>query len=292
VITYSFTSPKSSDRLGLPPNDVRRKHLRILNPLTEDFSVLRTSLIPGLLETACYNLSWKNSNLKLFELKRVFLPQEGEKLPKEIKYLAGLAIGMERDPYWAVASRTIDFYDVKGCVEDLLEGLQIKGITFQRAEDIPYLHPGKASRILAEKEGLGILGEVHPQVLSHYDIPGRAYLFEIDFEQMVRWAGEGRRFRPLPKFPAVYRDLSIVVDDALEVERIFEAIWSFQQPFIDEVNLFDVYRGAPIPEGKKGISYRIRYQASDRTLTDEEVNRYHEKIIFQLMEIFRAELRR
>ena len=292
VITYSFTSPKSSDRLGLPPNDVRRKHLRILNPLTEDFSVLRTSLIPGLLETACYNLSWKNSNLKLFELKRVFLPQEGEKLPKEIKYLAGLAIGMERDPYWAVASRTIDFYDVKGCVEDLLEMLQIKGITFQRAEDIPYLHPGKASRILAEKEGLGILGEVHPQVLSHYDIPGRAYLFEIDFEQVVRWAGEGRRFRPLPKFPAVYRDLSIVVDDALEAERISGAIWSFQQPFIDEVNLFDVYRGAPIPEGKKGISYRIRYQASDRTLTDEEVNRYHEKIIFQLVEIFRAELRR
>jgi phenylalanyl-tRNA synthetase beta chain len=292
VITYSFTSPKSCDLLGLPPNDVRRKHLRILNPLTEDFSVLRTSLIPGLLETACYNLSWKNSNLKLFELKRVFLPQEGEKLPKEIKYLAGLAIGMERDPHWAVASRTIDLYDVKGCVEDLLEGLQIKGITFQRAEDIPYLHPGKASRILAEKEGLGILGEVHPQVLSHYDIPGRAYLFEIDFEQMVRWAGEGRRFRPLPKFPAVYRDLSIVVDDALEVERISGAIWSFQQPFIDEVNLFDVYRGAPIPEGKKGISYRIRYQASDRTLTDEEVNRYHEKIIFQLVEIFRAELRR
>ena len=292
VITYSFTSPKSSDLLGLPPNDVRRKHLRILNPLTEDFSVLRTSLIPGLLETACYNLSWKNSNLKLFELKKVFLSQEGEKLPKEIKYLAGLAIGMERDPYWAVASRTIDFYDVKGCVEDLLEMLQIKGITFQRAEDIPYLHPGKASRILSEKEGLGILGEVHPQVLSHYDIPGRAYLFEIDFEQVVRWAGEGRRFRPLPKFPAVYRDLSMVVDDALEVERISEAIWSFQQPFIDEVNLFDVYRGAPIPEGKKGISYRIRYQASDRTLTDEEVNRYHEKIIFQLMEIFRAELRR
>jgi phenylalanyl-tRNA synthetase beta chain len=199
---------------------------------------------------------------------------------------------MERDPHWAVASRTIDLYDVKGCVEDLLEGLQIKGITFQRAEDIPYLHPGKASRILAEKEGLGILGEVHPQVLSHYDIPGRAYLFEIDFEQMVRWAGEGRRFRPLPKFPVVYRDLSIVVDDALEVERISGAIWSFQQPFIDEVNLFDVYRGAPIPEGKKGISYRIRYQASDRTLTDEEVNRYHEKIIFQLVEIFRAELRR
>lgn len=292
VITYSFTSPSSCDLLGVHPDDPRNRHLRILNPLTEDFSVLRTSLIPGLLEAARYNLSWKNLNLKLFELKKVFLPQEGEKLPKEVKYLTGLAIGLDQDPHWAFVPRSIDFYDVKGCVEDLLEALQIKGVKFERAEDIPFLHPGKASRIFGEKEVLGILGEVHPQVLGHYEIHGRAYLFEIDFEQMVKWAGEGKRFSPLPKFPAVYRDLSMVVDDALEVEKVSEAIWAFQQPFIDEVNLFDVYRGAPIPEGKKGISYRIRYQASDRTLTDEEVNRYHERIIFQLMGIFQAELRR
>jgi len=292
VITYSFTSPTSCDLLGVHPEDPRNRHLRILNPLTEDFSVLRTSLIPGLLETARYNLSWKNLNLKLFELKKVFLPREGEKLPKEVKYLTGLAIGLDQDPHWAFVPRSIDFYDVKGCVQDLLEVLQIKGVKFERAEDIPFLHPGKASRIFNEKEVLGILGEIHPQVVSHYEIHGRAYLFEIDFEQMVKWAGEGKRFSPLPKFPAVYRDLSMVVDDALEAEKVSEAIWAFQQPFIDEVNLFDVYRGAPIPEGKKGISYRIRYQASDRTLTDEEVNRYHEKVIFQLMGIFQAELRR
>jgi phenylalanyl-tRNA synthetase beta chain len=292
VITYSFTSPTSSDFLGVHPDDPRNRHLRILNPLTEDFSVLRTSLIPGLLEAARYNLSWKNLNLKLFELKKVFFPQEGEKLPKEVKYLTGLAIGLDQDPQWAFVPRSIDFYDVKGCVEDLLEVLQIKGVKFERAEDIPFLHPGKASRIFKEKEVLGILGEIHPQVLGHYEIHGRAYLFEIDFERMVKWAGEGKRFSPLPKFPAVYRDLSMVVDEDLEVAKVAEAIWMLQQPFIDEVSLFDVYLGAPIPRGKKGISYRVRYQASDRTLTDEEVNRYHEKIIFQLMEIFKAELRR
>jgi phenylalanyl-tRNA synthetase beta chain len=136
------------------------------------------------------------------------------------------------------------------------------------------------------------LGEVHPQVLSRYEIEGKAYLFEIDFEQMVKWAGEGKRFQPLPKFPSIYRDLSLVVDDDMEVEKVAEAIWSFHQPFIDEVNLFDVYRGAPIPERKKGVSYRIRYRANDRTLTDEEVNRYHEIVIFQLKEIFQVELRR
>jgi len=292
VITYSFTSPSGSDSLGLLPQDPRRKHVQILNPLTEDFSVLRTSLIPGLLETARYNLSRKNPNLKFFELKRVFLSHEGEKLPKEVKYLAGLALGVDRDLNWTSVPRPIDFYDIKGCIEELVEVLQIKGVRFKGGEDISYLHPGNASRIVVEKEVLGILGEVHPQVLGHYEILGRAYLFEIDFEQMLKWAGEEKRFRPLPKFPSVYRDLSMVVDDALEVEKMSEAIWSFQQPFIDEVNLFDVYRGAPIPKGKKGISYRIRYQASDRTLTDEEVNRYHEKVIFQLAEIFQAELRR
>jgi phenylalanyl-tRNA synthetase beta chain len=291
VITYSFTSPTSWDFLGLPSGDKRRTHIQILNPLTEDSSVLRTSLIPGLLEAARYNLSRKNSNLKLFELKKVFLPKEGEKLPTETKYLAGLALGMDRDPHWASVPRPVDFYDVKGCIEDLLEALQIKGMKFTRAEDIPYLHPGKSLRILMEGETLGMLGEIHPQVMVRYDLPGKAYLFEIDFEQLVKGAGEGKRFRPLPKFPAVYRDLSMVVDEAVEVEKVTETIWAQDQPFIDEVSVFDIYQGAPIPMGKKGISYRIRFQAGDRTLTDEEVNRYHEKIIFQLMEIFKAELR-
>ena len=292
VITYTFTSPTSWDFIGLQPEDPRRKYLRILNPLTEDFSVLRTSLIPGLMETARYNVSRKNSNLKIFELKKVFFPHEGERLPREVKYLVGLAMGADQDPHWAFSSRPIDFYDVKGCVEDLLETFQIERIKFNRAEDIPYLHPGKASRVLCRKEVLGVLGEVHPQVLGHYEIPGKAYLFEIDFEQMVMRAGEGKRFRPLPKFPAVYRDLSLVVEDDLEMEKVAEAIWNFNQPFIDEVNLFDVYRESPIPEGKKGVSYRIRYQANDRTLTDEEVNRYHDKVISQLKDIFQVELRR
>ncbi|MGQ9646799.1 MAG: phenylalanine--tRNA ligase subunit beta [Thermodesulfobacteriota bacterium] len=291
VITYSFTSPTSWDLLGLPSGDPRRTPLRILNPLSEDLSVLRTSLIPGLLEVARYNLSRKNLNLKLFELKKVFLPKEGEKLPTEVKYLAGLAFGLDREPHWTSVPRSVDFYDVKGCMEDLLEVLRIKGVTFIRSEDIPYLHPGKSSKMLMGTEALGVIGEIHPQVLAHYDLPGRAYLFEVNFEQLVKGAEEGKRFRPLPKFPAVYRDLSLVVDEALEVGKVTETIWKLQGPFIDEVSVFDVYQGAPIPKGKKGISYRIRFQAADRTLTDEEVNRYHEKIIFQLMEIFKAELR-
>ena len=291
VITYSFTSPDSWNAIGLPLDDPRRQHLRILNPLTEDLSVMRTTLIPGLLETARYNLSRKNSNLKLFELKKIFIPQGGERLPKEVKYLVGVAMGFDRDPHWAFSPRPVDFYDIKGCVEDLLEALKIRGLKFDRAEDIPYLHPGKASRVILENEVLGVLGELHPQVLDLYEIHGKSYLFEMDFSKMVQWAGEEKRFQSLPKFPEVYRDISVVVDKTLESERVMETIRTFRQPFVEEVSLFDIYEGPPIPEGKKGISCRVRYQANDRTLTDEEVNQYHEKILSRLKELFSLELR-
>jgi phenylalanyl-tRNA synthetase beta chain len=291
VITYSFTSPASWDRIGLSPDDPKRRHLRILNPLTEDFSVMRTTLVPGLMETARYNLSRKNSNLKLFELKKVFLPQERERLPKEVKSLTGLAMGFDRDAHWAFSPRPVDFYDIKGCIEDLLDILQIRGARFNQAEDIPYLHPGKASRVVLDQGVLGVFGEVHPQISAHYEIHGKAYLFEMDFGKLVKWTREEKRFQTLPKFPAVYRDLSVVVDTALKAEEVMEAIRSFQQPFVEEIHLFDIYEGLPIPEGKKGISYRIRYQASDRTLTDEEVNQYHEKILAKLKEVFQLELR-
>ena len=162
-------------------------------------------------------------------------------------------MGFERDPHWAFSPRLVDFYDIKGCVEDLLEALQIKEAMFSKADDIPYLHPGKASKVILDQEVLGVLGEVHPQVLGHYEVHETAYLFEMDFSKMVKWAGEGRRFQPLPKFPAVYRDLSLVVDKALEAERVMEAIRGFRQPFIEEVALFDIYQGAPSRKGKRGF---------------------------------------
>jgi phenylalanyl-tRNA synthetase beta chain len=291
VVNYSFTSPVFGDKIGLLPDDPRRQALRILNPLAEDFSVMRTTLIPGLMETVQYNLSRKNSSLKLFELKKVFLPQERERLPKEVKFLAGLAMGFDSGPHWAFPQRPVDFYDVKGCVEDLLEALQIKNVKFIKTEKLPYLHPGKASQVVVDHEVLGVLGEIHPEVLARYEIRGKGYLFEMDFSQMVKWAGEERRFQPLPKFPAVYRDLSVVVDQAMEAESVMETIRSFRQPYVEEVTLFDLYQEPPIPEGKKGISYRIRYQAKDRTLTDEEVNQDHEEILSRLKEIFQLDLR-
>jgi phenylalanyl-tRNA synthetase beta chain len=165
------------------------------------------------------------------------------------------------------------------------------GVSFERSEEAPYLHPGRSAKLLFEGETLGVLGEIHPEILTRCDIPDRAYLFELNFEPFVRSAGEEKRFQMLPRFPAVCRDLSLVVDASLESGKLAEAIWASREPIIDEVTLFDVYQKAPIPEGKKGVSYRIRYQANDRTLTDEEVNQYHERITERLREIFQVELR-
>lgn len=291
VITYSFIAPASLNSLSLTPEDPRRRCIPILNPLTEDLSVMRTSLLPGLMETLRYNLSHKNVNIRIFELKKVFLAQEGQRLPREIKYLTGLATGSDAELHWSSKMRPIDFYDIKGCLEDLFESLQIRGVRYRRAEEIPFLHPGKSSSIEIGEEGLGYFGEIHPETLARYEIPSKVYLFEIDFDRVAAHAGEERRFRFLPKFPAVFRDLSLVVEDRLEAEKVRQAIGEIEEPLIDEIVLFDLYQGAPIPKGKKSISYRIRYQASDRTLTDDEVNQIHEKIIFRLMETFKAELR-
>jgi phenylalanyl-tRNA synthetase beta chain len=176
-------------------------------------------------------------------------------------------------------------------MEDLFESLQVKGVGFRKAEDISFLHPGQSASIVAGEEVLGHIGEIHPETLARYEIPSKVYLFEIDFDRMVAYAGEEKRFRSLPKFPAVFRDLSLVVEDQLEAEKVREAIIQVQEPLMDEVMLFALYQGTPIPQGKKSISYRIRYQAGDRTLTDDEVNYIHEKIILRLREIFNAELR-
>jgi phenylalanyl-tRNA synthetase beta chain len=291
VVTYSFVSPACPDLMGLRPEDQRRKPLRVLNPLSEDFSVMRTTLAPGLLETACYNLSRNNSNLKIFELRRVFLFEDGKRLPRELRHLAGLAMGLVGEPHWASPGRGIDFHDIKGCVESLLEAFQIEGASFDRADEVPFLHPGRSAKVSFKGEDFGVLGEVHPEVLSRYDISERAYLFEINFESLLQWAKEEKRFRTLPRFPAVYRDLSLVVEESLEAGKLVEEIRLSQEPYMEEVMLFDIYQGTSIPMGKKGVTCRIRYRADDRTLTDEEVNQCHERVTARLKEIFRVELR-
>jgi len=194
-------------------------------------------------------------------------------------------MGDDRELHWASAPRAIDFYDIKGCIEDLVEALQSRALN-SGGVGIPFLFsiPGRRQDSF-RRGGFGLLGEVHPQVLERYEIPGRAYLFEIDFEQLVKHAREGKWFRRCPDS----RPFIGISQLSLMMPWRWKRSWKpsgLSAPLHEEVTLFDIYRGAPIPEGKKGVSFRIRYQANDRTLTDEEVNQGHEKLISRLKEIF------
>jgi len=292
VITYSFISPAELNHLKLPIQDHRLKTLKILNPLTEDQSIMRTTLIPGLLTTVKKNINQKNLNLKLFEVSRVFLMQEKDTLPQERKMLAALATGLYQEDAWNVEKRDVDFYDLKGCFENLLEALHITTYSFSPCTESPFLHPYKALNLMVSYENVGILGEVHPQLLEDFQIPHKVYLFEISLSPLISHFSEHRQFHSLPKYPPVYRDIALVVNEAISAQKVYDTIYKFKNKFIEEIMIFDYYRGSSIPEGKKSLAYRLKYQAHDHTLTDEEVNTLHEELINSLYQELGAEIRK
>ena len=292
VVTYSFISPAELNQLNLPAQDHRLKTLKILNPLAEDQSIMRTTLIPGLLTTMKKNINQKNLNLKLFEVGRVFLNQKKDKLPQEMKMLAALATGLYQEEAWNIEKRDVDFYDLKGGLENLLEALHIINYSFSPCSYNPFLHPSKALNLMINHEKVGILGETHPQLLEDFQLPQKAYLFEISLSPLLTHFSEQIKFHFLSKYPPVYRDISLVVDEAISAQKVYNKIFKFKNKFIEEIRIFDYYRGKSIPEGKKSLTYRLKYQAYDHTLTDKEVNALHEELINKLYKELGAEIRK
>lgn len=275
AVTYTFLSPTALSPFlpsGVEP-------IRLLNPLSEDQSVLRTTIIPSLLEVAARNLSYQNENLRFFEIGRVFpLPgdEEGEKV-----VVSGIMTGLRYKKAWNLPADELDFFDVKGVVENLLE-IAGSSASFVHDETIRFLHPGKSAVVQADGLDVGILGEIHPDVMERFDIKGRAYIFEIELGGVTGLSREAS-FTHIPKFPAVYRDIAILVDDHIAADMVLKAIKGVD-PLIADVSLFDLYHGEHIPEGKKSLAYSIRYQAQDRTLREEEVNLLHEKVLSVIKE--------
>jgi len=292
VITYSFISPAELDHLNLNAQDHRLKTLKILNPLTEDQSIMRTTLIPGLLTTMKKNINQKNLNLKLFEMSRVFLNQEKDKLPQERKMLAALATGLYQEEAWNIERRDVDFYDLKGCWENLLESLHITNYSFLPCSESPFLHPSKALNLMVNHKKVGILGEAHPQLLEDFQLSPKVYLFEIFLSPLLTHFSEHRKIRYLPKYPPVYRDIALLVDEAISAQKVYDEIYKFKNKYIEEIMIFDYYRGKSIPKGKKSLAYRLKYQAYDHTLTDKEVNTIHEELINTLYQELGAEIRK
>jgi len=292
IITFSFISPVELNCLNLPPQDHRLKTLKILNPLTEEQSIMRTTLIPGLLTTMKKNIYQKNLDLRLFEVGQVFLMQEKDKLPQEKKMLAALATGLYQEETWNREKRDIDFYDLKGCLENFLKELHITDYSFSPCSDSSLLHPFKALNLIINREIVGILGETHPQLLENFQLSQKAYLFEISLPPLLPHFSEHGKFHQLPKYPPVYRDIALVVDETISAQNVYDTICKFKNKFIEEIRIFDYYKGKSIPEGKKSLAYRLKYQAYDHTLTDIEVNALHEELAKTLYQQLGAEIRK
>ncbi|QCX32935.1 phenylalanine--tRNA ligase subunit beta [Caloramator sp. E03] len=278
AMTYSFVSPKVFNLVNLPENHELRNAIKILNPLGEDFSIMKTTGIPSMLECLSRNYKRDNEEAKLFEITKVYIPSENP-LPDEYEKLI---IGMYGK---------VDFFDLKGIVENLLDMLGIDKVEFEREEDNSIFHPGRAARINIRKKNAGVFGEVHPDVAENYEIEERVYVAEIDLKTLFSASKSEKIYKPLPKFPAITRDIAMIVDENITVSELEKTIKKSGNELIESIKLFDVYKGKQIPEGLKSVAFSITFRAEDRTLKDEEVNKIHESIIDTLKKKFNAQLR-
>jgi len=292
AVTYSFGSHAASDRLGFASDDPRRSVVAILNPLTEDQAIMRTSMIPGLLETMHYNMAQQVKNLKIFEIGKTFIAVDDAKLPQETEILAGLWTGARYPASWHGREIACDYYDIKGVVEALLDELKIENLLFTGISVTcdNYMRAGHTARILAGEKVLGQVGEIHSQVGVEYDLKQPAYIFELDVDRIIALVSEAKYAKPVPKYPAVFRDITIIVNREFETQAIMQAVDTANEELIECLTLFDVFEGDPIPSGKKSISFHVTYRSSRKTLVDEDINQLHKSITEKLMEAFDATL--
>lgn len=291
AINYSFIAPSSWDRLALAADDVRRNPVTILNPLTEEQSVLRTTLVPSLLETVARNLSYQGRDLRLFEVRPVFLPRAGEELPEEKWRLCAVWCGRREAEGWSQQRADVDFFDLKGLAESLLDSFRVEKLGWLAGGEEPFLHPGKSCRIQAGSRALGTLGEVHPRILEGYDIDLPVYLLDLDLEELFAAAGGAGGFMPLSRFPQVCRDSALLVAEAVTAGQVLEVLQAVRTSIVEDFALFDVYQGPGIPEGKKSLAVRVRYRSAERTLTEEDIQRAHDKLLAALGNRLGAEVR-
>ncbi len=292
VVNYSFIHEKSCDRLGLAESDARRKVVSILNPLTEDQAVLRTSLIPGLLEAMQRNISRQSRTMKLFEIGKTFISKGADVLPDERDLLAALWTGDRFIPGWFDKPVACDFYDLKGGLESLMENLQVSNLRFTRlqGDHHPYIRPGMGADIRIGDQPVGIIGEITPTVLSAFGLKQTAFVFELDLMQLIDHIPDVVYAQPLPRFPSTSRDATLIVGQELEADAILSEVRRLDQPLVEDVQLFDVFQGKPVPENAKSISFRIIYRSNEKTLEDDTINQLHKEITQSLVQKFKADL--
>lgn len=287
AVNYSFCDPNCFEKIRLPSDSPLRGTLRLQNPLSPEMSVLRTTLVPGLLENAQHNRNHQINAIALFEIGSVFVRDGNQKEPERV---AGVIAGQIGGGVYGNLYRDPDFFDIKGLVEGILEVCGITEYTLQKT-DLPTFHPGRNAAVLSADTPIGTFGEAHPELLENYDLPYKAYLFEFDLEALVDAAVFSRRFEPISIYPKVERDLAIVVDKNVLSDMPIELIYTTGGEWVESVRLFDVYEGEQVPEGKKSLAYTIVYHSAAETLTDKAVNTLHERVVERLHQELGAELR-
>jgi len=269
--------------------------IRLRNPISADLAVMRVGLVPSLLRNAALNRSRRVEDLRLYEIARAYYPRiagaggpEGDAPASEELHVAGVMLGRRSPAGWAVGGEAVDFHDAKAALEGVLAALGVEGARFE-APGHGWLHPRHSAVIDHAGTVLGLVGEIHPRVAEAFELPRGVLAFELVGETLLRAAALVPRYRPIPRFPAVLRDLAVVVADAVQAEALLASVR--EDPLVEAATLFDVYRGAPIPEGRKNLALAIRYRAPDRTLTDAEADAAHGRIVARLSAVFGAELR-
>jgi len=261
IITYSFISPTYYDKIGWEKDDARRASFKILNPLGEDTSIMRTTVLPSMLEILTRNYNYRNKNVKLYEVGRIYLAGGEDGLAVENRVLSLGAFGDD-----------MDFFALKGHIEAILGDLRVEDVTFVPCTDNPSYHPGRCAIVYAGDVCLGVLGQIHPLVARNYGVDAQFYCAELSFEAINAVKGADPEYQPLPRFPSVTRDIAVVCDQSVTVGQLQAAIKKGGKNLLKNSSLFDIYQGKGIPEGKKSVAFNLVLRADDRSLTGEEAD--------------------
>ena len=279
MYSFAFISPEDFEKCKLDS----RKAIKIKNPLGEDYSLMRTSMMPTVLQSITTNYNKKNKEVSLFEIGKTYTDEQGNiekgEIPTETEKIA-----------FATYGKNADFYIIKGIIENILEISNIARYQIERAKT-ETLHPGKSAEIYVGKDSISKFGEVHPQILANYGINEKVYYAEIDLSKFVKYGKNNKKYTPIPKYPAVERDIALVVDEQIEVGQIENIISKKSKNILETAKLFDIYRNEKLGQNKKSVAYELIFRANNRTLTDDEIKNTMEAITKELQVALGAELR-
>lgn len=292
TISFALTNEETFNKLNIPQDSPLRKAVPIMNPLSDEYPLVRTTLLSSIFDNLARNLARKNDDVALFEVGSVFFPKAlpVTELPDEVVKIAGAITGRRNAQGWNQANDMVDFYDAKGIIEELLANLRVTRYTVEAGTHYA-MHPGKTALFKKGRDVIATVGEVHPAVLSAYGITKPVYIFELDATTVMKYMAKDLKYKALPKYPATSRDLAMLVDVDVNAADIEKAMTKAAGQNLTQITLFDVYTGKQVEEGKKSLAFSLTFQSNDKTLTDTEIDPAIEKIVAKLQKDFNANLR-